>query len=268
MYKCKKPLGCSGENVLLYSRDGDLGFDRCNDCGIIWRTADSAHISKVYEQFYFDSKDYSKNRKHKVKKSGWLIDLATLFHPNIKSMLEIGCSIGHTLEAANNRKIDSHGIDVSNYAVEFCNNHGLNASISSLDELKLTGKTYDLIFMQHVLEHFENPFTTMNDCNELLNEKGIAVILVPNSKYGRAVRNNSKHRFYSMDGVGSEHYAYFNYSNLNKLLQTSGFKVVQENYPIWTGKLFSFNFFSNRILRRSLSLFNSDQELIVIARKV
>lgn len=267
MYKCKEQLGCSGNKVLLYSQDGELGFDQCNDCGIIWRSADSVHITKPYEEFYFDSKNYNKKRKHKVKKSGWLIDLASLFHPNVNNMLEIGCSIGYTLEAGEKRSIDSHGIDISNYAVEFCKDRGLSASLSSFDQLIENGKKYDLIFMQHVLEHFEDPFATLDYCNTLLNDQGILVILVPNSNYSRAVKHNSGHRFYSMKGVGSEHFAYFSYSNLGRVLQNSGFEVVQENYPVWTGKYYSFSFFTSRILRRSLSLFNSDQELFVIARK-
>lgn len=268
MYKCKEQLGCSGDKVLLYSRDGELGFDQCNDCGIIWRTPDSVHLTKPYEEIYFDSKNYSRKRNHKVKKSGWLIDLATLFRANIDTMLEIGCSIGYTLEAGEKRSIDSHGVDISTYAVEFCKDHGFSASVSSFNQLIENGKKYDLIFMQHVLEHFENPFEVLDNCNTLLNSEGIVVILVPNSDYSRAVKHNSNHRFYSMKGVGSEHFAYFSYSNLNRILQNSGFEVVQENYPIWTGKYFSFSFFTSRIFRRSLSLFNSDQELLVIARKI
>lgn len=251
----------------MYSQDGELKFDQCNDCGIIWRTADSLHITKPYEEIYFDSKNYGKKRKHKVRKSGWLIDLASMFHVNFDSMLEVGCSIGYTLEAGEKRNIDSHGIDISNYAVEYCNDRGLSASVSTFDQLIEKGKKYDLIFMQHVLEHFENPFATLDYCHSLLNENGILVILVPNSGYARAVRQNSDHRFYSKAGVGSEHFAYFSYSNLSLTLQNSGFSVVQENYPVWTGTYYSFRFFTSRLFRRSLSLINSDQELFVIARK-
>ena len=267
MHKCTEHLGCSGENISLYSHDNELKFEQCNDCGIIWRSADSIHLTKPYEQSYFDSKNYSKHRKHKVKKSGWLIDLAKIHHPKLSNLLEVGCSLCHTLEAAKIRNINHLGIDISNYAVKFCKELGLNASVSFFEELKGNGKKYDLIFMQHVLEHFKNPFSTLNNCHELLNEQGLVLILVPNSNYKRAVKYNSKHRFYSMHGVGSEHFAYFNYSTLKKVLKATGFKIVQENYPVLTGQRNTFEFFINRIFRRSLSLFNSDQEILIIARK-
>jgi len=267
MHKCTEYLGCSGKNISLYSEDGDLKFERCNECGIIWRSADSMHLSKPYEQTYFESKSYSKRRRHKVKKSGWLIDLARIKNPNLSSLLEVGCSIGYTLEAARSREIKHLGIDVSEYAINFCNDLGLNASSSSFEELKSAKNKYDLIFMQHVLEHFENPFSVLKDCNALLNEQGIVLILVPNSKYKRAVKQNSKHRFYNMAGVGPEHYVYFDYINLTKTLQASGFEVIQENYPVLMNKLDTFSFFLNRIFRRSLRTFNNDQELLIIARK-
>jgi len=268
MYKCTKRLGCSGKNISPYSTDGELKYEVCNDCGLIWRSADSMHLTKTYEQVYFDSKKYGKRRKHKVKKSGWLIDLARVNHPALKSLLEVGCSIGYTLEAAKNRNIQHLGIDISDYAVETCKSLGLNAQNVTFDDLKSRKQRYDLIFMQHVLEHFNDPFQTLNDCFELLNDKGLVVILVPNSTYNRAVKKNSAHRFYSINGVGAEHYVYFNYTNIQKVLKATGFEVVQKNYPVFTKKYFSVEFFLNRIFRRLLTFFNSDQELLVIAQKV
>ena len=102
MYKCQEQLGCTGEHIKPYSKDGILKYDVCDDCGLIWRSADSMHLTKSYEQVYFDSKQYGKKRKHKVKKSGWLIDLAKAKHSHLKSLLEVGCSIGYTLETAKN----------------------------------------------------------------------------------------------------------------------------------------------------------------------
>jgi predicted SAM-dependent methyltransferase len=267
MYKCQELLGCSGLNIHSYSRDGELGFDVCDDCGIIWRIPSSMQISKPYEKVYFDSKNYSNNRKHKVKKSGWLIDLARIHHSNISNLLEVGCSIGCTLEAAKNRNIEHVGIDISNYAIETCVNLGFNALNSTLDELKQANQKHDLIYMQHVLEHFEDPFVVLKDCYTLLNDNGLILILVPNSKYKPAIKKRSDHTFYSMNGGGAEHFIYFNYTNLDALLQVAGFKVVQKNYPVFIKRFSNVEFFINRIFRRLLTVFNFDQEILVIARK-
>ncbi len=268
MQKCTERLNCSGKNYSPYSQDSALKFEECNDCGLIWRSEDSMEITKPYEQDYFDSKSYNKRRKHKVKKSGWIIDLANLHHTNISELLEIGCSIGYTLEAAKNRGIKHLGIDISNFAIDFCTNLGLNAKNISLEDLKNSKSKFDLIYMQHVLEHFTNPFEVISNCNELLNENGLVVIMVPNSEYAKAKKQKANHRFYSIEGVGPEHFVYFNYSNLKTSLEGSGFKVIQQDYPILTGKYYNMNFFLNRIFRRATSIVHSNQELLIIAQKI
>ncbi|WP_297089845.1 class I SAM-dependent methyltransferase [uncultured Draconibacterium sp.] len=267
MHYCTLNLNCSAKDRTVYSKDKNLIFEQCNDCGIIWRAQDSIEITKPYEQDYFDSKKYENKRSHKVKKSGWLIDLARIHNPNINSLLEIGCSIGYTLEAAAQRNIKHLGIDISTFAVEYCKNKGLNASNQTFEELLDGNYKFDLIYQQHVLEHFQNPFKVLHDCHKLLNTNGLILIMVPNSKYRRAEKKRSKHRFYSKKGVGAEHFVYFDYTNLESVLEASGFKVVQKNYPVLTTSFFSLSFFINRIGRRLLSVFGSDQEILIIAQK-
>ncbi len=266
MYKCSTYLGCSGK-AIVYATDRELKFEECTDCGLIWRTPDSFHHSKAYDKNYFDSKRYEKRRNHKVRKSGWLIEIAQFHHEKISHILEVGCSIGYTLEAAKKRNIKHLGIDVSEYAVDFCNKLGLNASTADFNNLRAQNKKYDLIFMQHVLEHFEDPFYALSECHSLLNKNGLILILVPNSKYYRAIRNRSEHRFYSQQGVGSEHFVYFNYKNLKRVLEVSGFKIVQKNYPVFTGKFSTPASLLNQIFRRLLSILNADQELFLVAVK-
>jgi len=258
---------CNPLNNTVYSEDGELIFLRCSACGLIWRSPDSMEISGVYSPAYFDSKNYLHKRKHKVKKSGWLLDIAGHLHPAIGKMLEVGCSVGNTLEAAAHRKIESLGIDISDYAVDYCVEKGLNAENKSLRELLSNGQKFDLIFMQHVLEHFPDPFAVLRNCYHLLEERGVILIMVPNSRFRPAERKRGRHRFYNMNGVGAEHYVYFDYDNLSNNLETCGFEVVQKNYPVRVKGSDNPLFFLNRIGRRSLALFGADQELLVVARK-
>ncbi len=266
MYDCSNHLDCS-KNYTLYSNDQDLKFVICDDCRLIWREKNSEHISKPYEKEYFNSKKYDSRRKHKVKKSGWLIDLAGLHHKNLISLLEVGCSICYTLEAAQKRELRHLGIDISNYAVKYCNKLGLNARNQSLAELRESSDRFDLVFMQHVLEHFLNPFEILKDCHTLLNKDGLILIMVPNSDYRRAEKHRENHRFYNKKGVGAEHFVYFNYKNLERALISTGFVVLQKDYPVFTGKYFNFTFFINRFVRRLSSLIKSNQEILVIAKK-
>lgn len=265
--KCSEYLGCPPSAQEPYSEDGDFRFFRCRSCGLIWRDPASRHLVKRYDDSYFASKNYLKKRNHKIRKSGWLIDMARQVHPAITSMLEVGCSVGNTLEAARRRGIPHLGSDISPYATEFCRSKGLNAETLSLEEIRTRGQKFDLIFMQHVLEHFEDPFYVTQWGHDMLTAGGLFLIVVPNSRYRRAEKGRGSHRFYSLQGVGSEHFIYFDYPSLQKLLTRQGFTVVRQNYPLVMKGGFSPAFFLNRLFRRSLTWFNADQELVVIARR-
>lgn len=267
MIDCPHHLHCGTDHTKEYSRDGNLVFVQCEDCGIVSRSSDSMSITSEYEENYFDSKKYLNRRKHKIEKSEWLIRIALDFNSEISNLLEVGCSIGNTLEAAKRVGIKHMGIDISQFAVDYCKKNGLNAEKLTLENLLEDKNLYDLIFMQHVLEHFPDPFDVLEKCYRLLNKNGLLLILVPNLKYRRAVKGRENHRFYSQSGVGAEHYVYFNYKNLSDSLNVKGFDVVQQNYPALMKKRDTLIFFMNRIYRKSLSLFNLDQEILVISRK-
>ncbi len=265
--KCTGYLGCDPSAQECYAEDEELRFVRCRSCGIIWRDPASLHLVKRYDDSYFTSKNYLKNRKHKIRKSGWLIDMAREVHPAITSLLEVGCSVGNTLEAARRRGIRHLGSDISPYATEYCRSCGLNAETLTLEEIKDRGEKFDLLFMQHVLEHFEDPFYVTQWGHDMLNTGGLFLIVVPNSRYRRSEKGRGSHRFYSRQGVGTEHFVYFDYPSLRKLLTRQGFTVVRQNYPLLMKGPFSPAFFLNRVVRRALSWFDADQELVVIARK-
>ena len=264
--KCTQYLECNPDNQQIYSNSENLQFIKCNDCGLIWRSPGSMDLKKEYDENYVESNNYLKNRKHKIKKATWILQIALNINPGLNSLLEIGSSIGSTLEAAKGLGMDHLGIEVNRYAVNYCMDTGLNAKIKTVEDLIEEDHKYDIIYMQHVLEHFEDPFLVLAQCKQLLNDGGLVVILVPNSNYRSARKNRENHRFYNINGVGKEHYVYFNYQSLSKVLESMGYEVIQQNYPLFKGNSFSPEAFLNRLVRRGLSFFDLDQELLVIAR--
>jgi SAM-dependent methyltransferase len=225
------------------------------------------NLHKQYDKNYFTSKNYTKNKMHKIKKSEWLIRIAQNLHHKIISLFEVGSSIGNTLQAAKNLNIDHLGIDVSDFAVNYCKENGLYAEKLTIEQVIDKGNRFDLVFMQHVLEHFPNPFETLTLCHKLLKKNGLILILVPNSEYKRAQIKRENHRFYSRQGVGLEHFVYFNYNSISKVLAKTNFEVIQKNYPLFLKKYDSPEFFLNRFFRKNLSLWGGDQEIFLIAKK-
>lgn len=264
---CHQYFNCDPTHQEVYSTDQSLVYVRCLDCGLIWRSPESSGIAKEYGESYVLSKNYLKNRAHKIKKATWLIRSALHFNQDIKTLFEVGSSIGSTLEAARNLGIEPYGIDINEFAVDYCRQAGLNADLRTMDNLVAEGSRFDMVFMQHVLEHFEDPFHTLMQCTEILNEGGIIVILVPNSAYKRSVRLRGKHRFYNIAGVGLEHFVYFDYPSLIRVLEMTGFTILQQNYPWIIPGFVNLESFISRFVRRVLSYFQLNQEILVIAQK-
>ena len=102
-----------------------------------------------------------------------------------KTLLDIGCGEGFTLNYFLKKEWEITGIDYSNEACLAHNPECSNFIISgnffeTFSDLKNKNKTFDLIWLDNVLEHVLNPFELLKNCHELASEDGILVIEVPN----------------------------------------------------------------------------------------
>ena len=69
----------------------------------------------------------------------------------VKSVLEAGCGLGHTLQVYQQLGLTASGIDISPAAVAVCCNKGLKAEVKALAEVQ---QQYDLVSSDGMLEHF------------------------------------------------------------------------------------------------------------------
>jgi SAM-dependent methyltransferase len=71
----------------------------------------------------------------------------------IKTVVEVGCGLGHTLVVYEQAGYDALGIDVSAQAVGACKKRGLKAELKKLEDM--SGE-FDLVSSDGMLEHFLN----------------------------------------------------------------------------------------------------------------
>ncbi|ODS33894.1 MAG: dihydroxyhexaprenylbenzoate methyltransferase [Candidatus Scalindua rubra] len=71
----------------------------------------------------------------------------------IKTVIEVGCGLGYTLEVFMEKGFDCIGIDVSNHAISVCKKKGLNVVLSKVEDVT---EKYDLVSSDGMLEHFLN----------------------------------------------------------------------------------------------------------------
>ena len=115
----------------------------------------SEHIYRVWDQRWAGENDSNKvtiiGRLMFRAKSRLLAEVV----PGLggKSIIDVGCALGYTLEALCATGIETVGIDVSQNAVKACKARGLPVQHRDVKEVD---ERFDIVFSDGMLEHFIN----------------------------------------------------------------------------------------------------------------
>ena len=171
------------------------------------------------------------------------------------SILDIGSGIGQFLHHAGSYFTHVSGTEVSDSAIAIAEQkYNLDLTKGTIEEIDFGDQRFDNISMFHVLEHVHDPKSVIKKCFNLLNDRGILFIAVPNEincwksrlsfikkiKYelkSAAISTNPNGNQVSigkwglpklvLDGSITEiHMSHFTPKVLQKLLTINGFKVL------------------------------------------
>lgn len=96
-------------------------------------------------------------------------------------VLDIGCAEGRLLKSLMENGCQCWGVEHKNYPESrFLCSDRISYLKGGLEGAELQEKSFDLIFMWHVLEHLDNPHDIIGRAYNLLAENGLLVIAVPN----------------------------------------------------------------------------------------
>lgn len=159
---------------------------------------------------------------------------------DIASLFEIGCGEGFFADFFFQKNIKNIVLnDFSDFGLQTFNPHLLQFLkkidvCEHIDKMMKTGKYFDLISMDNVLEHVIDPEFLLNSIKSLMHEKSVLRITVPNdfsSFQNMLVREGlTKETWVSPP----DHLSYFNSSNLVMFCKSIGFEVhsAQCDFPI------------------------------------
>jgi predicted SAM-dependent methyltransferase len=169
-------------------------YYECSDCGCLQMVEFPQNIDKYYPPYYysFNANTSPLKRQPFLKRLFGDLRLQKLLkkdRPALKylkqikikfsnKILEIGCGKGEQICNLFNLGFENiEGID--KFIPEEIN-HGYGVRIMKKDIHELVGNTYDLIIMNHVLEHMpEQQDVLRKFCHKLLADKGCLVIAIP-----------------------------------------------------------------------------------------
>lgn len=147
-------------------------------------------------------------------------------------ILDIGCFTGNFLALARRHGFQASGIEFYEPAVELGRRiHGLEIRQGFFEEIapelvRGARRTYDVISLWETLEHMIYPNEVLKTCNELLDEKGIVAITVPNFDclHVRFLREKC---FHALGGPGNPgHMNMFTEHTLRAIAIQNNFDVV------------------------------------------
>ena len=136
-------------------------------------------------------------------------------------VLEIGCSNGVFLDLFKEAGWETWGVEPSETA-RSAQRKGHRVTKSNFEKVELPTNSFDLVVMNHVLEHMDQPATVLEKVFSVLKKDGFLFVDVPNAG-GLGAKLLGKHWPYYLP---HEHKHQFTRRSLTDLLWAAGFKVI------------------------------------------
>lgn len=194
---------------------------QCGYCGHIQKKIDvvwKKSIKNLYSQkYFFLGKHISIEKKKVINRNDQSVNLISksLKLKRLGNFLDIGCGAGQFIESflkiKKNWNVYAHDLTelnkkkVSKYKIKKF----------FVGDIKKIDKKFDLISMNHVLEHLTTPTQTLKDVKRLLKKDGKLVLRLPNIQYVHT------------DLTIQDHCSHFDYNSLLNLLRITGFTIVK-----------------------------------------
>lgn len=227
------------------------------ECGLIWidPMPDEIALSTAYKNYYTHSiktndstlrHNYLRSRNSYIRRrfgypateETWLIramgnlmarlphrrigmDATVMWlpcHPKGK-LLEIGCGNGDRLAFFKELGWEVSGIEPDAEAAQLASARGLNILTGKLQSESLPSQSFDAIVLSHVIEHVQDPNSTIRECYRLLRPGGRLTILTPNTE-------SLGHHWFGRNWLhldAPRHLNLFNSRNLSKVCADQGF---------------------------------------------
>ena len=175
-----------------------------------------------------------------------------LQYPLDASMLDVGCGAADWLMYMKQAGYQNvMGQDIAGSGPERLKEHGIPVAVGDLCELELPPASFDLIRMEHVLEHLPDPVAYVRGAKRLLKPRGRLVINVPGieSLSFRLARQC----WQPLQPV--YHLHHFSHRSLKCLAEKTGLHLQRYRYlPVYEVMIASMRFRTGPVVHRYLEL--------------
>lgn len=140
-----------------------------------------------------------------------------------KKILEIGCANGDFLLKCKNKGMEVVGVEIDKTVAKRAAAKGLEILGVSFEQAyqQLNDQRFDIIFMSHVFEHFQNPQKVLTYIKNLLKADGMLILIIPNI-------NSITHFIFKKNCMHLDvprHFLHYSPKSINYLADINGLKI-------------------------------------------
>lgn len=232
---------CNSYGTCLYDHLTDMTFEsdkewslyRCSnrDCRLIWLEPMPVpdDTMQAYEEGYYthdlETASLSSNVMVRIKigRLGKLLGYEPYLIGFTKGrLLDVGCGNGRYLSEMRRLGWQVEGLDPDPLAVRLARDmFKLKVHETTLENSVLHDESYDVITLNHVIEHLHDPASCLSKCKELLRPGGHLIIRTPNA-------DSLGHRVFRESWFPLEvprHFYIFSAQSLRSLAEKVGFEL-------------------------------------------
>lgn len=134
-------------------------------------------------------------------------------------ILDVGCGTGANLLMLSQYG-DAEGVDVSQDALAFCRERGLeNVKLGAAEELPYDDGTFDLVTALDVVEHLDDDLAGLREMRRVLRPGGRVLLFVPTFMF-----------LWGLQDDVSNHRRRYRMPELGRVLEQAGFEIERTTY--------------------------------------
>jgi len=236
---------CGSKNFKKdYWKIGNLGYTKCNKCGLIFQCPmfTQEELSEIYKNYFIFKRESQgleygyRNYEHERSVNNFKKHYLSWLNKYITekdSFLDFGCGTGNLIKLMREQGHKAEGCEFSEEAIAILVKKQIPFwQYKDIDKIK---KKYRYISIIDVIEHLESPSEDLKKIASLLEDNGLLFIETVNSDdfFVKYIYKNN------WQGIGPPHLYLWGEKTLTKLLKKFGFKIIEIKKYKMSGSLIS-----------------------------